>query len=234
MAKKKTGDEPVVKLGVLYMSKDPRVYEQGIPRVVRPHKRIVGLDLANRTGVGFVDIVPGLPVNGAKIVLGQWDLSTNEFDSGPLRHIRLKQFLAVMAPDLVMLEDVKYTGANVPEGMTKFNVTAMVARAVTGAQFIHGLKVTVSTWCEERGIPCHGLPIGQIKKFATGKGNAGKPDMIAACNEQLGTDFDPKTFEQTGVDNMADAAFCCAMGVQLYSEGLTGPSVALPTESMWR
>ena len=231
MAKKKAArpskssskdDAPKVVLGVLYMSKDPRVYQQSIPRVIRPYKRIVGLDLASKTGVAFVDIVPGPPVNGAKLVLGQWDLSLGEFDSGPLRHIRLKQFLTIMEPGLVMFEDVKFTGAVMPTDQKKFTLGAMVARAVTGAQFIHGLKVTVTTWCEERDIPTGGLPIGTIKKFATGKGNASKVEMVKACNEQFGTDFDPETYEQTGVDNMADAAFCCAMGVQLYSEGLDG------------
>lgn len=216
-----SSEAPAVRLGVLYMSKDPRVYQQSVPSIIRPYKRIVGLDLASKTGVAFVDIVPGVPIQGVTLILGQWDLSLQDFDSGPLRHIRLKQFLAVLQPDLVMLEDVKYTGANIPVGQKKFNLTAMVARAVTGAQFIHGLKVTVSTWCEERDIPCAGLPIGVIKKFGAGKGNASKVDMIEACNEQFNTDFDASSYERTGVDNIADAAFCCAMGVQLYSAGLT-------------
>lgn len=221
-AKKKKSDGPVVTMGVLYMTKDPRVYQRSIPKIVLPYKRILGLDLAGRTGVGFVDIIPGVPVNGTNIVLGQWDLTLGEHDSGPLRHIRLKQFLEIVQPGLVMFEDVKYTGANAPEGVKKQTLSALVARAVTGAQLIHGLKVTLTTWCEERDIPAHGLPIQTIKKFATGKGNVGKPEMITACNEQFGTKFETEGFEQTGVDNMADAAFCCAMGVQLYSEGLDG------------
>jgi hypothetical protein len=227
MAKKKakgtsSKDTPRVHLGMLYMTKDPRVYQQSIPDIVRPYKRLVGLDLASHTGVVFTDIVPGVPVNGASLVMGQWDLTLGEYDTGPLRHIRLKQFLTIMEPGLVMFEDVKYVGANMPPGMKKMNLTALVARAVTGANLVHGLKVTLTTWCEERGIPCQGLPIGTIKKFATGTGNCGKKEMVAACNEQFGSNFDPETYEQTGVDNIADAAFCCAMGVQAYSEGLDG------------
>jgi len=204
------------------MSKDPRVYEKSVPILVPPYKRIVGLDLANQTGVAFVDILPGKPVEGLNMILGQWDLGVGEHDTGPLRHIRLKQFLSIMRPSLVMFEDVKFTGTTMPTDQKRHTLGAMVARAVTGAQLIHGFKVTMSTWCEEHNIPVHGLPIQTIKKFATGKGNAGKPEMIEACNEQFGTKLDAKTFEQTGVDNMADAAFCCAMGVQLYSEGLDG------------
>ena len=127
-----------------------------------------------------------------------------------------------MQPDLVMYEDVKFTGSNTPVGMKKLNLQAMVARAVTGARVVHELAAILTTWCTERDIPCEGIPIGTIKKFGTGKGNAGKKDMVLACNERFGTDFDPETYEQTGVDNIADSAFCCEMGVQLYSEGLDG------------
>ena len=44
--------------------------------------------------------------------------------------------------------------------------------------------------------------------------------MIAACNAQFGTEFNPEGYEQTGVDNIADSMFLCAMAVQNYSEGL--------------
>ena len=44
-----------------------------------------------------------------------------------------------------------------------------------------GLMATLTAWCELRGIPYRGVPVGTIKKHATGKGNAGKPEMIAAA-----------------------------------------------------
>ena len=154
--------------------------------------------------------------------MGQWDLKLGSHDTNPIRYIRLKQLLAVMEPDLVMFEEVKFTGANMPTGMTKFNLHAMVARAVTGSMVVHQLTAILSTWCAERDIPCQGLPISTIKKFGAGKGNAGKKEMVLACNERFGTNFDPETYEQTVVDNIADSAFCCEMGVQLYSEGLDG------------
>jgi Holliday junction resolvasome RuvABC endonuclease subunit len=40
---------------------------------------------------------------------------------------------------------------------------------------------TLAAVCEELGIKkCVGIPVGSIKKFATGKGNASKAEMIAA------------------------------------------------------
>ena len=149
-----------------------------------------------------------------------WDLSIGPYDSGPLRHIRLKQFLTVACPDLVMYENVKYDPPAELIRNRNMGPGAIVARVATAAEFLGGLKVTVATWCEERDIPTHGLAIAQIKKFATGKGNSGKVAMINACNEQFGTTLDPENYEKTGDDNIADAVFTCAMGIDLYSEGL--------------
>ncbi|MBM3273404.1 hypothetical protein FJY94_09270, partial [Candidatus Kaiserbacteria bacterium] len=40
---------------------------------------------------------------------------------------------------------------------------------------------TLTAWCEHHQIPYQGVPVGTIKKHATGKGNAGKAEMIAAA-----------------------------------------------------
>jgi Holliday junction resolvasome RuvABC endonuclease subunit len=51
-------------------------------------------------------------------------------------------------------------------------------------------------WCEERNIPYLGVPVGTIKKDATGKGNAGKELMIEAAKAKGHIPWD---------DNEADA-----------------------------
>jgi len=43
-----------------------------------------------------------------------------------------------------------------------------------------GLMATLTAWCELHSIPYYGVPVATIKKHATGKGNAGKPEMLAA------------------------------------------------------
>jgi len=206
--------------GKLALRKDPRVYAREIPKIPIAHVRIVGLDLGTATGIAFCDIVPGMPITNAKVVLGVWDLAVGPYDSGPLRHIRLKQFLSILQPDVIMYENVKY---DPPAELIKsrgMGPGAIVARVATAAEFLGGLKTTVSTWAEERSIPAQGVAIAQIKKFATGRGNAGKEDMIKACNEQFGTTLPVEDYQRTGADNMADAAFVCFMGIQNYSEGL--------------
>lgn len=54
----------------------------------------------------------------------------------------------------------------------------------------------LTAWCEQHNIPYQGVPVGTIKKNATGKGNAGKQEMIAAAI---------KRGHAPGDDNEADA-----------------------------
>ena len=51
---------------------------------------------------------------------------------------------------------------------------------VDAAHVYGGLMATLTTWCEHHRIPYQGVPVGTIKKHATGKGNAGKAEVIAA------------------------------------------------------
>lgn len=223
MAKKKKAarrKKPDFALGVVYMDKDPRVYEDKVKDCDLGQKRVLGLDLGTKCGVAFCDFTPGQPIQGAMITMGQWDLSLGPYDSGPLRHIRLKQFLAIVKPDLVMYEEVKY---DPPQDVMKsrgHGMGGVVARVATAAEFLGGLKTTLAVWAEERQIPAHGIAIAAIKKYATDKGNASKEMMIAAANEKFMTNFAAEDYDKTGVDNIVDAAFVCDMGVTLYSEGL--------------
>ena len=50
----------------------------------------------------------------------------------------------------------------------------------TAAHVYGGFLAHLSAWAEDRGIPYQGIPVGTIKKHATGKGNAGKQAVIAA------------------------------------------------------
>ena len=57
-------------------------------------------------------------------------------------------------------------------------------RRHTGTDAAHvygGLLATLTAWCEETHIPYQGVPVGAIKRHATGKGNADKATMIAAA-----------------------------------------------------
>ena len=51
---------------------------------------------------------------------------------------------------------------------------------VDAAHVYGGLLATLTAWCEHHNIAYQGVPVGTIKKHATGKGNAGKAEVIAA------------------------------------------------------
>jgi hypothetical protein len=55
---------------------------------------------------------------------------------------------------------------------------------------------TLTAWAELRGVPYQGVPVGTMKRHATGKGAAGKHEVIAAVRAR---GFRPSD------DNEADA-----------------------------
>ena len=51
---------------------------------------------------------------------------------------------------------------------------------VDAAHAYGGFLATLTTWCEHQKIPYQGVPVGTIKRHVTGKGNAGKSEMVSA------------------------------------------------------
>jgi len=179
--------------------------------------RLLGVDLGTNCGVAWADVVPKKPLCDATLFAGQLDLSVLPYETGPLRFIRLKQFLSVLQPDAIGFEDVKYT----PTVKNGGPIGVIMSRISKSAELLGGLKVILATWAEETEVPLQSLGIGQIKKYATNKGNAGKEAMIAAANERYGVNLDAKDYKSTGVDNLADALHICAMMIEGYTVGLS-------------
>lgn len=71
------------------------------------------------------------------------------------------------------------------------------------------------TWCEGHGIPYQGVPVGTIKRFATGKGNAPKDAVIAAMRAR---GFAPAD------DNEADALALLLWAIDAESGAQKRPS----------
>ena len=69
-------------------------------------------------------------------------------------------------------------------------------RGVHASHVYGGLMASLTSWGELRGIPYEGVPVGTIKRHATGKGNANKDAMITAARAR---GFSPAD------DNEADA-----------------------------
>ena len=203
--------------------RDPAALDRHQPATPRPpalpKKLAVGLDMATNTGVAFCYFDPKAPVTIADlqpVYLGQWDLSCGNYESGALRFVRFLKFLRELSPDLIFFENVRYTP---PGGLSMKTISQVMARVYPTAEFIGALKGILCAYAEENNIPCAGLDIGEIKKRATGRGNANKEQMILAANDQFGSDFEVEGYENTGVDNVADAAFILVRGLELYAAG---------------
>ena len=122
---------------------------------------ILALDLGTTTGWAVRDAAGAITSGNATFKPGR-------FDGGGMRFLRFTRWLDELQ---------SLTG---PFALINFEE---VRRHVgTDAAHVYGgLMATLTAWCELRGIPYRGVPVGTIKKHATGKGNAGKPEMIAAA-----------------------------------------------------
>ncbi|OSM04162.1 crossover junction endodeoxyribonuclease RuvC [Magnetofaba australis] len=150
---------------------------QNLPAEGWNEKRVLlALDLGSQTGwaVRHPD---------GNITSGTLAFKNNRFEGGGMRYLRFRQWL----DELNAL--VGGVGAVAVEEVRRH-------AGVDAAHVYGGFLAVVTSWCEARGIPYQGVPVGTIKKHATGKGNASKAQVIHAM-KRLG--FKPED------DNQADA-----------------------------
>lgn len=99
---------------------------------------------------------------------GAWNFTPTRFDSPARRYVAFKQMLRghlVLGVDLVFYEKVmRHIGT---------------AAAHAYGAFLLALHET----CDDYDTPYIGLSVQEIKKFATGKGNASKGAMVEAATK---------------------------------------------------
>lgn len=152
--------------------------------------KILGIDQsANQNGICHAKFVNGFPVNY------QAKIHKLKLKGNP----RLKEFAdwfleeAKYGPDLVVMEQrISYGSTNERAG---------------GTMVIHEIAGVLKYLCILNGFPLLCIWPVQLKQWATGKGNAKKPDMVAKATEELGIVI-PKTH-----DDLADAYFLAQIGV---------------------
>ncbi len=137
---------------------------------------ILALDLGTTTGWA-------LRGHDGLITSGTASFRPGRFDGGGMRYLRFTNWLTeidrLSGPiSAIWFEEVR-------------------RHAGTDAAHVYGgLMATLTAWAELRGVPYEGVPVGSIKRHATGKGNADKAAMIAAVRAR---GFSPAD------DNEADA-----------------------------
>ena len=124
----------------------------------------IALDLGTTTGWAIM-------LDG-QITSGTWQMKSKRHEGGGMRYVRFRNMLAeliaelaVDGPPCVYYEEVKRH------------------RGTTASHVYGGFQATLTAYCDEHAIPYESVPVGTIKKFACGSGNANKADMMKAAKD---------------------------------------------------
>lgn len=136
----------------------------------RESKRLLALDPSTKCGWAV------------KNAFGTWDLKPKRDESIGMRVVRFKAKLSEVIESL----NIEIVVFERPGGR---NTGAIITQSE--------LQGVIKLYCEEKGVDYKAYSSSEIKKFATGKGNSGKPEMIKAAKDKYG-------YQGTD-DNEADA-----------------------------
>lgn len=123
---------------------------------------IVGIDPGTACGWAL------LASDGTRSSSGEWDLKPRRHEGGGMRYLRFARLLTELIESGGAIEAVLYEEVRRHAG-------------VDAAHVYGGIIAQLQAICEAKGIPYLGIPVGTVKKKATGKGNASKEMMIAAA-----------------------------------------------------
>lgn len=137
---------------------------------------ILAVDLGTTTGWALL-------ASDGRVTSGSQSFKSGRFEGGGMRYLRLRRWLTETKAATDGLAAVYFEEVRRHAG-------------VDAAHAYGGFLATLTAWCEHHGIPYAGVPVGTIKRHATGKGNANKASVIAAVRE---AGHDPQD------DNEADA-----------------------------
>ena len=150
---------------------------------------ILALDLGTQTGWALTS-------RDGSITSGSQSFKPQRFEGGGMRFLRFKRWLT----------DIKQCNDGIDQ------VVFEEVRRHVGVDAAHaygGFMGQLTAWCEHHQIPYQGVPVGTIKKHATGKGNAGKDDVIASVTARGHAPVD---------DNEADALALLHWAIQFHDD----------------
>ena len=121
---------------------------------------LLSLDLGTATGWALSN-------KHGRIMSGTAHFRPRRFEGGGMRYLRFERWLNETRDVSGEINAVYFEEVRRHLG-------------VDAAHAYGGFLASLTAWCEEHSIPYEGVPVGTIKKFITGKGNAGKQAVIAA------------------------------------------------------
>lgn len=121
---------------------------------------ILALDLGTTTGWALRD-------STGHITSGAESFRPQRFEGGGMRFLRFRHWISEIQKSVSEIQFLYFEEVRRHAG-------------VDAAHAYGGFLATLTAWCEHHGIPYQGVPVGTIKKHATGKGNASKDEMLAS------------------------------------------------------
>jgi len=153
---------------------------------------ILGLDLATKTGWAVT-------VNRSTLVSGTWAMNKKAKDSELALVLKFRDHLNETLKNHPTIGQVVWERVD----FCKF----LMAHALHN-QLLGVLKL----WCADNHIPLMPVPVGTLKRHATGKGKADKAAMMSAAVKKWGTvDFVD--------DNEVDARWLVDYAITAFSKG---------------
>ena len=148
---------------------------------------VLALDLGSLTGWALRG------ADGA-ITSGVQQFRPNRFEGGGMAFLRFNHWLGELAESSGPITAVFFEEVRAHAGT--------IAAHVYGGFLAH-----LEAWAEFRDVPYQGVPVGTIKRFIAGKGNADKQAVIAAVKARGFTPAD---------DNEADAIAILLWAIENY------------------
>ena len=105
------------------------------------------------------------------IISGTAHFKPQRFEGGGMRYLRFRGWLTETKSGLGAIDAIYFEEVRRHAG-------------VDAAHAYGGFLAHLTAWCEHHGLPYQGVPVGTIKRFATGKGNADKNAVIAAIRKR--------------------------------------------------
>ena len=131
---------------------------------------LLALDLGTTTGWA-------LRYSDGSITSGSESFKPQRFEGGGMRFLRFKRWLTEIKQSCSGIDALHFEEV-------RRHVSTDAAHAYGG------FLATLTAWCEHHQIPYQGVPVGTIKKHATGRGNASKGEMIASVRARGHTPVD--------------------------------------------
>ena len=131
-----------------------------------PGTALLALDLGTRTGWALQE-------RNGRICSGSQPFRPQRYEGGGMRFLRFQRWLM----ELSQASDAS------PSQLLIDHVVFEEVRRHAGVDAAHaygGFLGQLCSFCEHHRIPYQGVPVGTIKRFITGKGNASKDQVLAA------------------------------------------------------